>query len=194
MWKRGKTRVLQVKTGGKYVQNLKKTAAPSRFLANDLYAASSVCLYSTSEPDLQIVSLFWRVCVLFCFVLKLFWHFSMNDCDTTDAAEHLVSQKQVCSFRPLLVRNQVSSVPSFFLWTNLKTSRKRNSEDYRPCPVRCICEFAKVKGCFVWNSTAAVNLLRLPDIPSFIWGLGLSRKGKFQSALVSLITHQEANY
>lgn len=85
----------------------------------------------------------------------------------------------MCSLRPLLVRKP-SVLCAFFLWTNLKTSRKRNSKDSHPGTIRHICAFAKVKGCLVWNSATAVNLLRLPDIPSFTWWLCWRTKGKWR--------------
>lgn len=49
-------------------ETLQKTAVPSSFLADELCAASSVCLSSASELNLQIVSRFWQACVLFCFL------------------------------------------------------------------------------------------------------------------------------
>lgn len=186
IWKKGKARVLQVKTGGKWVQNLKKTAA-----SNDLYAASSVCLYSTSKLTLQIVSLF-LASLCFVFFLSSSDTFLWMAVTPLMLLNTLYHKSKCVASGHYWWGNQVSSVPSFFLWTNLKTSRKRNSKDYHPGPIKYTCAFAKVKGCLIWNSATAVNLLRLPDIPSFTcW----SRKGKWRlwSALVLLITQQEAN-
>lgn len=196
VWKRGKARVLQVKTGWKWIQDLR------RQLFQQLSSCSPLCclyvyLYSTS------VFYFWTepsdckpFLVSLCSVLFL----CSSDTFLWMAVHHwccwiLWSQKHVCSLRPLLVRKPSVLCAFFLLWTHLKTPRKRNSGDYLPVHQEYIHAFAEVTGCLVWNLAAAVNLLRLPDIPSFTWWLRWStkRKWRLRSALALLLTHQETN-
>lgn len=197
VWKRGKAGVLQVKNGWKWIQDLRRQLFSS-FPADHLYAASmSICillLYSTSELNLQIVSLFWWV---LCSVLFL----CSSDTFLWMAVHHwccwiLWSQKHVCSLRPLLVRKP-SVLCAFFLSVNsFKDIQKKELWRLPSCAIGRIHALAEVKGCLVWNSAAAVNLLRLPDIPSFTWWLCWSTKRKWwrlRSALALLLTHQEAN-
>lgn len=144
----------------------------SNFLAAHLCAAS-MFLYSTS------VFCFWTepsdckpFLVSLCSVLFL----CSSDTFLWMAVHHwccwiLWSQKHVCSLRPLSVRKP-SVLCAFFLSVNsFKDIQKKELWRLSSCSTGRIHAFAEVKGCLVWNSAAAVNLLRLPDIPSFTWWL-----------------------
>lgn len=194
--KRGEAGILQVKTGWKWIQDLRRQLfqqLPSWSLLCCLY----VYLYSTS------VFYFWTepsdckpFLVSLCSVLFL----CSSDTFLRMAVHHwccwiLWSQKHVCSLRPLLVRKP-SVLCAFFLSVNsFKDIQKKEFWRLLSCPTGCIHALAEEKGCLVWNSAAAINLLRLPDIPSFTWWLCWStkRKWRLRSALALLLTHQEAN-
>lgn len=85
IWKWGKAQFYKGKLEENRYRPSRRHLFPAAFwrMSSEL-SLVSVCILNWTEPsDCKPL---WQVCVLF---FKLFWYFSMNGCDTTEAAEYL---------------------------------------------------------------------------------------------------------